>query len=325
MTYLTTAKTSIALITTATTILCTPLSSTAQLPPAVEVDRLIAQAEREIRDENFRVALATFDSILELIHANGWEVPADFWINDAQLAQTVELHARALESVTRYLEMAGQQGEHYWEALALYEDALEKRQAEVDAEARRAEAAARRQAQAAKEQEEREAWTRIRTNVTPQTFQAYMRQYPTSAYRSAAQRRLAALQAPRSDDNGWTSLHYAAAADAPDLIRRFAQQGGNVDAELRRDGAALTTDLRRRLRELGYNFESWTRDGETPLHIAAFVGARDAAAAAAYSRRGCESWYQVRLDTVALRLVGRCGRCRGGTNCERRKQERDNG
>ena len=115
--------------------------------------------------------------------------------------------------------------------------------------------------------------------MDPAEFAAYVRQFPTSANRDAARQRAAVLRAPRSDDNLWTSLHYAAALDVAHVIPHFIRQGTSANAGLKRDGAPLTVGLTRALRELGYSFQNWTRDGETPLHVAAFVGAAEAAAA----------------------------------------------
>ena len=86
------------------------------------------------------------------------------------------------------------------------------------------------------------------------------------------------LSASRSDDNGWTDLHYAAALNLQVSARHLLQQGANANAKLKGDGSSLSNPLSRRLqRRLGTRFAKWTRDGETPLHVAATVDARDAA------------------------------------------------
>ena len=82
-----------------------------------------------------------------------------------------------------------------------------------------------------------------------------------------------------ADENDWTDLHYAAVLNLPDLVAVLAAADGDVNARLRDDGRRLSGELRRTLRNLGHDFGEWTRDGETPLHLAAHVGAREAAIA----------------------------------------------
>ena len=67
--------------------------------------------------------------------------------------------------------------------------------------------------------------------------------------------------------------------DVAHVIPYFIRRGMSANAGLERDGAPLTASLTRTLSELGYGFRNWTRDGETPLHVAAFAGATEAAAA----------------------------------------------
>ena len=277
----------------------------AQVPVDVlQVDRLLVQVERESRNGDYDAAIATFDRILDIVRDNQWDIPATFWINDAQLAYQAGLHTRAVESATLYLKMAGPRGDYYTQALYLLDAAEDRLQAELEArrraeeaearqlaaaaEARRQaeEAEAQRQAQAARVRREEAAWSRIQTSMNAENFDTYVRQFPTSAYRTAARKRAAALRAPGSDENGWTNLHYAAVFDLPDLVHHHAARGANVNADMRRDGAVLTTELRQALRELGHDFGNWTRDGETPLHIAAFVGA--ARATVALLERGAD-------------------------------------
>ena len=161
-------------------------------------------------------------------------------------------------------------------------------------------------------------WRSIVDSDNPADFEAYLRQFPAGAYRALATNRLVAPQAvesdppstpvesrpsvpdprevsridelsemlgrplspSRGDDNGWTDLHYAAALNLPDVVTQLVNRGANVNARIHNDGIRLGYQLRQILRRrLAETFDRWTRDGETPLHIAAIVGAQHAASA----------------------------------------------
>ncbi len=183
-------------------------------------------------------------------------------------------------------------------------------------------------------QQETVFWQSIADSEELADFEAYLRQFPTGVYAGLARNRVASLRASasdppsapsvsrppvvgvipqvaqelaallgrelsasRSDENGWTDLHYAAALNLPDLVIHLLDDGASssdrlkwplrvirrlgegdiVNARIKRDGAPLSDRLKRTFRELGHDFDGWTRDGETPLHVAASVGAHDAA------------------------------------------------
>ncbi len=75
------------------------------------------------------------------------------------------------------------------------------------------------------------------------------------------------------DENGWTDLHYAALFDLPDVVAVLVDRGADVDVRLQRDDARISDRLRRTLAARGYDFDEWSRNGETPLHVAAWVDA----------------------------------------------------
>ena len=98
------------------------------LPPDVQADRLLLQAEREIGKESFIEAFTTLDRILALQAEHGLEIPVAFWFKHAQVAHeaglqaqagksanrhtaAAELHAKAVEPATRYLATAGRGGD----------------------------------------------------------------------------------------------------------------------------------------------------------------------------------------------------------------------
>ena len=122
-----------------------------ELPPEIQIDRLLVQAERETGDGEHWSAAITLERILELYAAHDLEIPSVFWFRQAGVLQAAGLHEQAVEASTRYLQEAGRTGEHYQAVLRILDAA------EVDlAEARRAEARARAQAERA----EREAAAR---------------------------------------------------------------------------------------------------------------------------------------------------------------------
>lgn len=85
---------------------------------------------------------------------------------------------------------------------------------------------------------------------------------------------------PRAkDENGWTDLHYAAAADLYNVARHLIAAGADVNARLRDDGAIITDSLVNVLNNLTDLNWLWTwRFAQTPLHIAAEQNADKTAA-----------------------------------------------
>ena len=153
----------------ALTVLLATESAAQELPPEIQVDRLLVQAEREIEDGERWSAVATFERILAVCEEHGLEIPVEFWFRQAGVLQGAGLHERAVEAASRYLQQAGREGERYRAALEILDAA------EVGlAEARRAEARARA------EERRRQDLDRLET-----TLQGLVRQLP--------------LQGPRED------------------------------------------------------------------------------------------------------------------------------
>ena len=116
-------------------------SVAAELPPEIQVDRLMVQADREAREGQYWSALATLDRTLSLYEQHGMEIPSAFWFSYGDVAHRAGRHAAAVESVTRYLKEAGRDGDHYDAALRLL-DAVEVAIAKEQAAEARAKAAA---------------------------------------------------------------------------------------------------------------------------------------------------------------------------------------
>ena len=97
--------------------------ATAQLPPAILADRYLVQAERELGRGDPAAAVETLDRIVALEAEHGLEIPDVYWFRRAEAAHAAGLHDLAIESVVRYFEISGQEGEQYLAALELYDAA----------------------------------------------------------------------------------------------------------------------------------------------------------------------------------------------------------
>ena len=101
-----------------------------ELPPDIQVDRLMVQAERETAGGEHWSAVLTLERTLEVYEEHGLEIPAAFWFRQADVLQDAGLHEQAIDASTRYLQEAGRDGEHYLAVLELYDAAeLAKAQA----------------------------------------------------------------------------------------------------------------------------------------------------------------------------------------------------
>ena len=100
------------------------------LSPAIQVDRYRLQAERQMESGDYAAALETLEQVLTLQAEHELELPEGFWVQRAEVALEAEAYDIAITSATRYLEVAGQEGEDYTAALELLLDAEERRLAE---------------------------------------------------------------------------------------------------------------------------------------------------------------------------------------------------
>ena len=99
----------------------------AQLPPQVQLDRLLLRAEQRIEEQRYEEAIAALEEAGRLAHAEGLELPDRIWFRRASLALALERPADAVKFVTCYLRIADRGTDHYQDALEL----IEKAEAEV--------------------------------------------------------------------------------------------------------------------------------------------------------------------------------------------------
>lgn len=86
-----------------------------------------------------------------------------------------------------------------------------------------------------------------------------------------------ALSPHAATDDGWTDLHYAATLDLADEAVRLLAQGVPPSSPLKDDLQDLDEHLMAHLRAFGCEFSTWAREGDTPLHLAAWSNAVHAA------------------------------------------------
>lgn len=80
------------------------------------------------------------------------------------------------------------------------------------------------------------------------------------------------------DENGWTDLHYAAALNFPGLASALLDAGADPEARLKADGEPFGGEVPGVLSAFGKDFYGddlgdWARNGQRPLHFAAWFNA----------------------------------------------------
>ena len=101
----------------------------AQLPPEIMADRYLVQAERLMKEKDYKAALEAMEKIVALQKEHDLKLPDEFHFKYAQIAMSAGLIEAAIDAVSRYLVAAGRTGKFYREALELLDQA-EKKQAE---------------------------------------------------------------------------------------------------------------------------------------------------------------------------------------------------
>ena len=102
---------------------------------------------------------------------------------------------------------------------------------------------------------------------------------PALAQRTLAKVLKRELSPATLGEDGWTDLHFAAVMGLSADCQALVDKGVPVDARLKDDGRSLTAGLLRTLQDLGLSFTTWEREGDRPLHLAAWANAPATAAA----------------------------------------------
>ena len=100
-----------------------PLPAAAELAPAIQADLYLVETEAYIKEKDYGAAQEAMGKILGLQEQHGLKLPDEFHFKHAQVLEWAGSYAEAIESLNRYLELAGQAGTYYREALELLHEA----------------------------------------------------------------------------------------------------------------------------------------------------------------------------------------------------------
>ncbi len=85
------------------------------------------------------------------------------------------------------------------------------------------------------------------------------------------------------DENGWTDLHWAAALNLPETVKKLVQAGMSVNISMKADQKQFSNTLRENLAQvnsaeyIAQHIQEVGRVGASPLHIAALMNSKQAA------------------------------------------------
>ena len=96
-----------------------PAPASGQLPPDIQADRYLRQAEQAVRDGDATTALAAMERLEALQQDYGLEPPPEDHYRYAQAWEAAGASDPAMAAAVRYLQLQGRDAEHYIEALDL--------------------------------------------------------------------------------------------------------------------------------------------------------------------------------------------------------------
>ncbi|MDE2892503.1 MAG: SUMF1/EgtB/PvdO family nonheme iron enzyme [Chloroflexota bacterium] len=106
-------------------LLLVPWSAAAELEPALQADLYLVQTEAYIKEKNYAAAEETMSKMTALRKEHDIPATDEFHFIYAQVLDLAGAHTEAVASLTRYLELTGNTGQHYWDALELLHRAME--------------------------------------------------------------------------------------------------------------------------------------------------------------------------------------------------------
>ena len=106
-------------------------SAAAQLPPEIEMDRFLLQAEQAVESGDNSAVRAAMEKILALQVEHGIEPAPEVHFRYAKVWQAAGKPQQARDAIVRYLELLGRDAEHYGAAL----DLMNRAEAEAEFQA----------------------------------------------------------------------------------------------------------------------------------------------------------------------------------------------
>jgi formylglycine-generating enzyme required for sulfatase activity len=108
-----------------------PITAAAQLSPAIQADLYLVQTEEYLKEKDYAAAREAMENLIKLAEEHDLTVPGEFHFKHAQVLNLAEEYAEASAALHRYLESAGREGAHYWEALTLLHEVSEAGEAQA--------------------------------------------------------------------------------------------------------------------------------------------------------------------------------------------------
>ena len=90
-----------------------------QLPPEIMADRYLLKAEQAVRDQDFEVARLAMEQLQAVREEHGLEPAPEDHFRYAKAWEAARVPEQAMEAAVRYVQLRGQEAEHYTEALEL--------------------------------------------------------------------------------------------------------------------------------------------------------------------------------------------------------------